>query len=146
MVHIGSKEPQDNESTSGSPHTEYAVSIPITKRAMTCFFFTVIIVLLSVSLLGCVNSNVQETTVQIPLPDTLILPVKVHLVNTPGYTSRRDVAAIKALFLQVNNIWSQAGIKVAITEIVNTEMSSKDYQEVLRGNISSLVAQEDFFS
>ena len=114
---------------------------------MKYFIYTVTIVLLIITLTGCADLGTREETIPTEdRPAELILPVKVHLVDTEGYASERDAENIEALFEQVNRIWAQANIRVRITEVVYTQLSSSDYRVVLEGDISPLMARDDFAS
>ncbi|MEO6738673.1 MAG: hypothetical protein ABIP20_00370 [Chthoniobacteraceae bacterium] len=60
-------------------------------------------------------------------PETLTVPVRVHLVQSAGIPAMQTTLAesdVRRIFGKVNMVWAQAGIRLEIESIVHTEAAA----------------------
>ena len=88
----------------------------------------------------------EQQNIQFDGTDKIIIPVKVHIIkeNSGIYSSNRDEENIRKLFENVNEIWSQADVRINIEDIVITKVEDNTIPNVMNGNTNLLTELNDF--
>jgi len=100
----------------------------------------ILLSLILIIIIAIIAFNNPKTTGNSIQQETIILPVKVHIIleETGSYTSSRNEENIRQLFSNANKILEQANIYLSIEEIVTTQVSFEAIPNSINGNYLEL--------